>query len=74
MPPNCGSIGPKFDCFPMTMERDAQAVIVPADIANCGTITRKSLLNIVQRESSNDSVAAMMVSEASRPSCPSMTR
>ena len=32
--PNCGSMGPKLDCLPMTISLQAQLIIVPADIAN----------------------------------------
>ena len=45
---NCGSIGPSAECFPIKMRFAAQAIIVAADIAACGTIARTSV-NLVRR-------------------------
>ncbi len=43
IPRTCGSIGPRLDCFPISMLLQAHATIVPADRASWGTIARISV-------------------------------
>ena len=46
IPSNWGSIGQRFDCFHITISFEDSAIIVPADIHICGTMTLMSFLNI----------------------------
>lgn len=56
---NCGSVGPRKECFPSMIEFAEQAIIVAADMASWGTMAQTSSVNLVLKYVTKASAASI---------------